>query len=217
MDAFFWPFIPERWVVGGMTITGGSCLDWIRTCLGSIDFDMIVRQAGEIPPGSNGVLFLPYLMGRGTPHPNERARAAFLQLDISSGSGEMTRAVMEGVAFALRDIFSEFERMGLPVGDIRITGGGAQIPLWRQIVADVIDRNLIIAGGDATLGASIVAAVASSIFSDFSEAVKEMVEIRDEHHPIPTNVARYNEVYTHYQTYVARLGYNGGSEKGGSS
>jgi len=207
IDAFFWPFVPERWVVGGMTITGGSCLDWIRACAGAPEYEVIAREAADVPLGSRGTIFLPYLMGRGTPYPMEEARAAFLNLDISHGRGEMVRAVMEGVGFALREIYDEFQARGFALGDVRITGGGARVDLWRQIMAGILDRRMIHAGSDATLGAAIVVASACGLYPDVPSAVRSMVHVRHYDEPEPGQVAQYQSAFEAYTHAASKLGF----------
>jgi xylulokinase len=208
IDAFFWPYIPERWVVGGMTITGGSCLEWIRNCVGAPEFEVIVKEAEGVPLGSRGIVFLPYLMGRGTPYPTDKARAALLNLDISHGRGEMVRAVMEGVGFALREIFDEFISRGFNLGDVRITGGGGGVKLWREIMASILNRRMIHAGGDATLGAAIVIAAASRYYSDIPLAVDAMVHIHDIREPQQEDAEEYHSIFEVYTDAVGKLGFH---------
>jgi xylulokinase len=212
IDAFFWPFVPQRWVVGGMTITGGSSLDWIRSCVGGPEFEVIVQEAEEVPLGSRGVIFLPYLMGRGTPYPMEKARAALLNLDISHGRGEMVRSVMEGVGFALREIFDEFQARGFTLGDVRITGGGVKVDLWRRIMASILNRRMIHAGGDATLGAAIVVATASGHYPDVSSAVESMVHIHQIDEPQAEHVAQYQAAFDIYSDAATKLGFRSNPE-----
>jgi xylulokinase len=207
INAFFWPFIPGRWVVGGMTITGGSSLEWIRNCIGSISFQELAQEAEQAPAGSRGIIFLPYLMGRGTPFPLENARAAFINLDIAHTRGEVVRAVMEGVGFALREIFAEFELRGFELGDVRITGGGARVGLWRQIMAGILNRRIVHAGGDATLGAAMIVATASGRYQDFPSAVDRMVHIRDINEPNAEHAAGYQQTYEEFLSLSSKLGF----------
>ncbi len=216
IGAFFWPYVPGRWVVGGMTVTGGSCLDWIRGCVGESDFDTIIIEAEKVPHGSNGVFFIPYLLGRGTPYPKENARAAFLGLDISHHRGEMVRAVLEGVGFAIRDIYAELSRYGFDLGEVRITGGGATVSLWRKIMADILNRRMIHSGGDATLGAAMVVAVASGVYSDFSSAAEKMVHIRHVDTPDTDRVDFYNQAFAKYQSLTSKVN-NSSSQSEGSA
>lgn len=207
MNAFFWPYIPERWVVGGMTITGGSSLAWLHDCMASPGYERLSLLAEESPVGSNGVIFLPFLNGRGTPDQNEDARAAFLNVNIANSQGDFVRAVMEGVAFSIKEIFEALEGVGFSARDIRITGGGAQIAIWRKIVCNVLNRRVVLAGGDAALGGAILIAVASRLFADFTEAVGVMVKYVDEDQPDKHMVNVYAESYQVYKSFIESLGY----------
>jgi len=207
MNAFFWPYIPERWVVGGMTITGGSCLSWVRESMGSPEYERIIDLAEQSPAGSNGLYFLPFLNGRGTPNQNEAARAAFVNMNIAHSQGDLVRAVMEGVAFSIREIYDALQGVGFGVNDIRITGGGAQTALWRKIVCNVMNRNMVLAGGDATLGGAILTTVASGLYADFAEAVSRMVKYIETEKPDQDAVAAYEEHYRTYKTFIEKLGY----------
>lgn len=207
MNAFFWPYIPQRWVVGGMTITGGSCLSWLRDCMGTPEYEKVISLAQESAAGSHGVIFLPFLNGRGTPLQNEKARAAFLNISIGNNQGDIVRSVMEGVAFSLKEIYTALFEAGFPVHDVRITGGGAQIALWRKIVCNVLNRKLVQAGGDATLGGAILSAVAGGLYADFDEAVGRMVKFIDEEEPDRDTVSAYEAVYQRYKYFIEKLGY----------
>lgn len=202
LDAFFWPFVPGRWVVGGMTLTGGSCLSWWNAAsVGSADaFDALIAEAEQSPAGSNGVLFLPFLAGRGTPQPDAGARAAFLGMSIGSTRGDLTRAVLEGVALAINDILEKFVELGLAFDRVKITGGGARIPLWCQIIADTLGRPLTRAGGDAVLGSAIAAAVGSGLYQTVPEAVQAMVQPVAMFDPAPSRHAVYRQMYLRYRS-----------------
>jgi xylulokinase len=207
MNAFFWPYIPDRWVVGGMSITGGSCLSWARDCMGSSDYDGLIELAERSGEGSHGVIFIPFLNGRGMPNQNEKARAAYLNLQISTGQGDLVRAIMEGVAFSIREIFDAMQSVGYYLGDIRITGGGAKIALWRDIISNVLNRNVMLGGGDATLGGAILTSVASGCYAGFDEAVQEMVHNIDLRRPSKQAVDIYEELFRTYKTSIEQLGY----------
>lgn len=207
MNAFFWPYIPERWVVGGMTITGGSCLSWLRACMGSPEYDRIIQMAEDSAEGSHGVLFLPFLNGRGTPNQNEKAKAAFLNMQLTTNQGDLVRAVMEGVAFSIREIYEALQTAGFLLGDVRITGGGAKIGLWRTIVSNVLNRNVMLAGGDAPLGGAILVSVASGIYANFDEAVHAMVRPIDQEQPSKQSVEIYEALYQDYKGKIEQLGF----------
>lgn len=208
LEAFFWPFVPGRWVVGGMTLTGGNCLSWLHGLVAEeMGYDQLLREAAESPPGSKDVIFLPYLMGRGSPFPTESARGGFFGLSLVHSRRDLVRAVVEGIAFAIKDIFSAFAALGYPFRQGYVTGGGAQNALVRQIVADVLNRKLTLAGSDATLGAAIMAAVASGIYADIPSAVAAMVSPVLEVMPDPLVHALYKERYTEYRRLARLLGY----------
>lgn len=206
MDAFFWPFVPGRWVVGGMTLTGGSCLSWWEAAVadGGDVFDRLIVEAEGAPAGSNGALFLPFLAGRGTPEPDARARAAFWGLSIATKRADLTRAVLEGVALAISDIFNRFVELGFAFDRVKITGGGARIPLWCQIIADVLGRPLTQAGGDAVLGSAIAAAVGCGLYPAVPDAVRAMVHPVAAYQPDPARHEVYQRIYPLYRELAKR-------------
>jgi xylulokinase len=207
LGAFFWPFVPGRWIVGGMTLTGGSCLSWWESAVENESgiLNQLTVEAEQAPVGSNGVLFLPFLAGRGTPEPNASTRAAFLGLSMSSTRGDMTRAVLEGVAMAIYDIFNKLAELGFAFNQVRITGGGARLPLWCQIMADTLGKPLIHAGGDALLGSAIMAAVGSGLYRTIPEAVQAMVRPIAVHPSIPSDHAVYRRSFQVYRSLAQAL------------
>src|SRR4029077_13639093 len=154
--------IPDRWHVMGVTQAAGLSLRWFRDQLAAgVSYDQLTAEAAATPPGADGLLWAPYLMGERTPHCDPNARAALVGLSASHGRGHIVRAILEGVAFSLRDTFSIFAAMGVPVGSVRLGGGGARSALWRQIQADVFGHPVDTAAADegAAHGAAILAAV----------------------------------------------------------
>jgi xylulokinase len=153
--------------------------------------------ASAVEPGANGLFFLPYLIGERSPHWNPRARGAFVGLTMAHGRGEVTRAVLEGVAFNLRIILDAFRDQGAPISALRLIGGGARSPLWRQILADVFGlpvlrpRLLVEA---TSLGAAIAGGVGVGLFSDY-QAAGDLVQVEPGEEPRPRVVARYRELY----------------------
>src|SRR5438552_13457215 len=133
--------VPGRWHVMGVTQAGGLSFRWLRDLLknssGALSYDDLTREAEKIPAGSDGVLWAPYLMGERTPHLDPSACGTLTGLAASHTRAHVTRAVLEGVAFSLKDTFSLFSEMQVPVDTIRLGGGGARSDLWRQIQADV--------------------------------------------------------------------------------
>jgi xylulokinase len=176
--------VPGRWHVMGVTQAAGLSLRWLRDLLGekSIDgdsYDRLTTEAADVPPGSEGVLWAPYLMGERTPHLDPNARGALLGLAASHKRGHVVRAVLEGVAFSLKDSFMILEEMGVPAKTIRLGGGGARSPLWRQIQADVYGRDVEIPKAEegSAYGAAILAGVGVGFWPSVDSACNAVVEI----------------------------------------
>ena len=177
MSLFRYPFVESRHVSGGYALLGGDALRWAVEAFaaGAGDgYELSLREAETVGAASDGVLFLPYLAGRGTPSPDPAAAGAFLGLRGGHHRGHLVRATLEGVAFALRDISSAFDELGWPLGRLAITGGGARSELWRAIVSGVFARPVHHAAGDSNLGAAIVLAVALGLHPTFEEAIAAM-------------------------------------------
>jgi xylulokinase len=208
---FSWPYFDDLWLCGGFTMSGAGSLQWLADLFGiardPVAYDALLDEAGLAPPGSGGVIFLPYLAGRGTPHADLSLRGGFVNLDLAHGRAELARAVLEGIAFALAEVYDEFMQLGFEIGPLRMTGGGARSLLWRQIITDVLDRPATLAGGDATLGCAMVAAVGLGVHTDFAAAAATMVRSLDHVEPDPGRVARYADLREHFtRTRDALLG-----------
>jgi xylulokinase len=175
--------VPGQWHLMGVMLSAAGSLRWYRDALsGGSDgtsFDELVREASEAPAGSEGLLFLPYLTGERTPHPDPDARGAFVGLSLRHGRGHLTRAVLEGVAYGLRDSLELMKPLGLDVGQIRASGGGAKSPVWRQILADVMQAEIATtsASEGAAQGAAILAAVGTGIFPSVESATETLVRV----------------------------------------
>lgn len=166
LQAFCHAF-PNAYHVMGVTLSAGASLRWWRDTAGAgLDYEELTRLAAQAPPGSEGLVFLPYLAGERTPHLDAAARGAFFGLHLRHTSAHLARAVMEGVVFSLRDCLDLVEGLPLPVTEIRATGGGARSRLWRQLQADVfglpIHRNQVEEG--PAFGAALLAGVACGVF-----------------------------------------------------
>ncbi len=196
---FTWPYVAGLWVGGGITHSGAGSLQWLADLLGlprdPAAYEALLAEAAQVPRGSGGVTFLPYLAGRGTPEADPDLRGGFVGVGLEHGRAHLARAVLEGIAFALREIYAEFERLGMQVGAVRLTGGGARSALWRQILADVLQRPITCAGGDSTLGVVIVAAVGLGLYPDFASAVSEMTKPLAHEEPDPEGVATYATLF----------------------
>ncbi len=172
--------VPKGYHLMGVTLSAGGSLSWWRDALGA-DYDELVGAASRVPPGSEGLLFLPYLSGERTPHLDPQARGGFFGLTSRHGAGHMTRAVMEGVVFSLRDSLEILRELEVPVEQVRATGGGARSPLWRQLQADVygVAIRRTTADEGPAYGAALLAGVAAGLYRDVGEATS-LVELREE-------------------------------------
>jgi xylulokinase len=172
--------VPGRWHMMGVMLSAAGSLRWLRDALApGRSFDELVEGASEAPPGSDGLLFLPYLTGERTPHPDPLARGAFVGLTVRHDLRHMTRAVMEGVAFGLRDGLDLMVDAGLaPPAQIRAAGGGIRSPLWRQILADVLDTEITLVGTEegAAYGAALLASVGAGWAGTVDDAVGQWIE-----------------------------------------
>lgn len=191
--------LPGRWYVMGALLSSGASLKWLAgKVLGQTDYALLSKEAESVPPGTGGLLFLPYLTGERTPHLDPDARAVFFGLTLGHERKHMVRAVMEGVAYALRDCMEIIVGMGLPCRKLIASGGGANSPLWLQIQADVlghpVHRSLVTE--QACLGAAITAGVGAGVYADFAGATRALVRFDDKvYEPIAANEAAYGRGY----------------------
>ncbi len=166
--------VPNYWHFMGVMLSAAGSLQWFRDTLApDTPFDALTAEAAAIPPGSEGLLFLPYLSGERTPYPDPLARAAWVGLTLRHTRAHMTRAVLEGVAFGVKDSFTLLQNAGLgAINQVRISGGGAKSPLWRQILADVLGVELVNVSTTegAAYGAALLAGVGTAVWPDVDAA-----------------------------------------------
>ena len=196
--------VPGRWHVMGVTQAAGLSLRWIRDLLknsGELTYEQLTREAAESAPGSDGVLWTPYLMGERTPHLDPNARATLTGLAASHTRGHVTRAVLEGVAFSLKDTFSLFDEMNVPVKTVRLGGGGARSDLWRQIQADVYGHEVEILAAEegAAYGAALLAGVGAKWWNSVEEACDAVVEVKQRVKPEKSAAATMKSQYQKYR------------------
>jgi xylulokinase len=200
--------VPDRWHLMGVMLSAAGSLRWYRDALApGLDFDALLAPAGEVPPGSEGLLFLPYLTGERTPHPDPMARGAFVGLTVRHTQAHLTRAVLEGVAFGLRDSFELMQSAGLAeIRQVRVSGGGARSALWRQILADVLNAELVTVNTTegAAYGAALLAATGTGVFPDVDSACAATIRITGSTVPGPASAA-YQEVYPLYRDLYPAL------------
>jgi xylulokinase len=171
-------------------------------------FDELLKEAESIAVGSEGLQFLPYLSGERTPHPDPLARGAFIGLTMRHHRAHMTRAVLEGVAFGLKDSFTLIQNAGLgEITQVRASGGGAKGALWRQILASVLEAELVTVNTTegAAYGAAILAGVGAGAWADVPSATDACIKITGSTQPDPSQVDSYREAYSLYQDLYPAL------------
>jgi xylulokinase len=195
----------DRWFIMGAMLSAGLSLRWLRDLHGMTAdpdaYPKLSALAAAVPPGADGLLFLPYLVGERSPIMDARARGSFVGLALGHGLGHMARAIMEGVAFAMRQILDVMLGVDVPVSQLLASGGGLAAPLWRQIVADVLNRPLLLASGQerAGVGAAVIAGVGIGTYSSYAEARRAVITPYEVTEPDPQRAAFYDE---HYQRFL---------------
>jgi xylulokinase len=210
---------PDAWLLENPGFVSGGNLRWWRDQFAPIErgaeaeglgdaYDLLSREAERVPPGAEGLVFLPCMQGAMAPEWNGAARGVFYGLTLAHSRAHMTRAILEGSAFALRDIVEAMENAGLHVRRLTIVGGGAKGPLWRQIKADVTGLPVRVPTSVETTatGAAILAAVGAGLHRSVADAVRAFVSYRpDQHEPIGGNRSAYDEAYRRYRQVYAAL------------
>jgi xylulokinase len=210
--------IPGRWHVMGVTQAAGLSLRWYRDNFGAASpevqkkdgrdpYDVLAQEAGRAPAGSEGAFWVPYLMGERTPYLDPNARAALVGLTASHTRAHVIRAIMEGVAYSLKDTFAIFDEMKIPVTSIRLGGGGARSPLWRQIQADVYGHEIEIVAAEegAAYGAAILAGVGAGGWPTVEQASDAVVRVAKRVAPSPNDSAVMQKAYPTYRKVYPAL------------
>ncbi len=195
--------VPGRWHLMGVMLSAAGSLRWYRdTVAPGTGYDELLQAAVHVPAGSEGLLFLPYLTGERTPHPDPLARGSFIGLTVRHSLPYMTRAVLEGVAFGLRDSFELMKGIGLStIKQVRISGGGARSLLWRQILADVLDSELVTVNTaeGAAYGAALLAGVGAGLWDSVDAACRATIHLTGSTTPNAATARYYNDVYAQYR------------------
>ena len=204
--------VPGRWHVMGVTQAAGLSLRWLRDRFGAADdgdaaYERLSAEAAAVPAGADGVLWAPYLMGERTPHCDPHVRGALLGLAAEHTRGHVTRAIMEGVAFSLRDSFAIFSELQLPIVNVRVGGGGARSALWRQIQADTYGMPVetVAAEEGAAYGAAILAGVGAGIWPSVDAACDAIVRAAGCTEPNPDAVTLMNRQYDAFRRVYPAL------------
>lgn len=198
--------LPGLWYPGTATKAAASSYRWFRDTFGG-DYRALDAAAAEAGVGAGGLLFHPYLNGELTPYENPYMTGSFTFVRSGHGKGHFSRAVLEGVAFSLRDSLGVIEALGMPHrGEAVIIGGGAASPLWRQIVADVLHLPLVEQEcSDSSFGSAMLAGVAAGAFSDPADALARCAKPRSHTEPNPAAFAAYDEAYARYRAVAEAL------------
>jgi len=200
--------VPDRWHFMGVMLSAAGSLQWYRDTLApDVDFDDLLAETATVPPGSEGLLFLPYLTGERTPHPDPLARGAWVGVTVRHTRAHMTRAVLEGVAFGLKDSFTLIQEAGLAtIEQVRVSGGGAKSALWRQVLADVLNVELVTVNTTegAAFGAALLAGVGAGHYDDVPSACEAMIQVTGRTTPGDA-AATYPAYYERYQALYPAL------------
>ena len=210
--------VPNKWHAMGVMLSAGGAFRWFRDALAQSEiaeatangldpYDLLVGEAATVEPGSEGLLFLPYLTGERTPHPDPNARGAFVGLTLRHGKGHLVRAVLEGVSFGLRDSLELIRALGVPIDQVRASGGGARSDLWRQIQADVFNTELVVINitEGAAFGAALLAGVGAGVYSNVQEGVSTTIRVVSRTTPQRESVEVYQRLYPLYRGLYGAL------------
>jgi xylulokinase len=189
-------------------LSAAGSLQWYRDALApGFAFEDLLKEAEPVPAGSEGLLFLPYLSGERTPYADPLARGAWIGLTLRHGRGHLTRAVIEGVSCGLKDSFTLIQNAGLgEIRQVRASGGGVKNPMWRQILASMLEAELVTVNTTegAAFGAALLAGVGAGVWPEVSTACDAVIKITSATPPDPVQVEAYRNVYPRYrQLYPA--------------
>ena len=200
--------VPGAWHVMGVMLMAGGALRWYRdTFLPNESFEFVVSEAEAVPPGADGLLFLPYLSGERTPYADPNARGAFVGATLAHRRGHFTRAVLEGVGYGLRDSLEILRAMEVTPNQLRLTGGGARSPLWRQILADIFGQRVHTLQSEEgpAFGAAILAGVGTGVWQTVPEACAHTVRLTETTYLEPLHQEAYAVGYQRYRQLYPTL------------
>jgi len=205
--------VPNKWHLMGVMLSAGGSLRWLRDTLCKEEkkkakqedkdpYDIMTEEASDVPPGSGGLIFLPYLTGERTPYPDPMAKGVFFGLTLRHSKSHLIRAVLEGVAYGLRDSLEIIKDLKIPIEEIRCSGGGNCSSLWRQIQADINNSEMVTVNVNegAAFGSALLAGVGTSVYDNVEEACKQTIKIVTTTRPQEENVRIYNKYYEIYHS-----------------
>ncbi|MGZ6582090.1 MAG: FGGY-family carbohydrate kinase, partial [Gaiellaceae bacterium] len=198
--------VPGTWHAMGVMLSAAGSLAWLRRAVGA-DYGVLDEEASRWAPGTEGLLFAPYLAGERTPHADPDARGAFTGLSLRHDRGALARATLEGVAYGLRDSLELLRELGVDPRDGRVSGGGARSELWLRILASVLGLPIRRATADegSAYGAALLGGVAAGVFRDVHEAVATCVRLLDPVDPDPEWVDAYEQGYRRFKLLYPAL------------
>lgn len=200
--------VKEAYTIFGATLCAGMSMNWAKNKVLCVDnYEQVKAWAGSVNPGSDGLIYLPYLSGERTPHLNPKAKGMFFGMTLGHENGHFLRAVMEGVTYSLKDCLLLLKQMGVDAPMIIASGGGAASPLWLQIQADILDREVCVCNEkeQACLGACILAGTSIGIFQSLEEGCERFVKMNEKIYvPNPVNREIYEERFGVYRELYER-------------
>jgi xylulokinase len=210
--------VPGEWHVMGVQLSSGGSLRWYRDTfansesgvartMGVDPYEILTQEAATAPAGSEGLIFLPYLTGERCPYPDPYARGVFFGLTLRHNKAHMVRSVLEGVAYGLRDSLEIFREMGVEPSQIRLSGGGARSLVWRQIQADIYNRECVTINIDEgpAFGVALLAGVGTGLYLSVQSACAQTIAVVDRTAPIPAHAAVYERYYPIFRRLYAKL------------
>ncbi|HBL43868.1 MAG TPA: xylulokinase [Planctomycetaceae bacterium] len=210
--------VRDKWHVMGVVLSAGGSLQWYRDQLCELQvaaakkqkvdpYQLITAQAAEAPAGSEGLFFLPYLTGERTPHADPYARAAWIGLSLRHGRAHLSRAVIEGATYAMRDSLEIIQELQIPVKEIRLSGGGARSPFWRQVQADIYGQKVVTINAEEgpAYGVALLAAAGTGAYKDVVEACSATIRVVESTSVNSKDKKVYNQAFPLYQKLYSSL------------
>ena len=208
-----------NWTIEGFSATAASSFRWYRDVFGDLEvaagralkrdpYDLITEAVRDVPPGANGITFLPHLQGAAGARPNPEAKGTFTGMTLATSKSDMARAVLEGIAFEMRDVLEAQAAAGVEVSSVRLVGGAAKSPMWCQLLADVFERpiELLQTSETGCLGAALYAGTAVGVYPDIATAADQAVSVTETYEPDDSAAPAYEKAFRRYQAVFDALG-----------
>ncbi len=200
--------VPGKWHVMGVTQGAGLSLQWFRTQLApGTNYNLLTAEAAKAPPGSQGLFWLPYLMGERTPHLDATARGAWVGLTAKHTRADLIRSIIEGVSYSQKDCLDIIERLGVIVNSVRASGGGAKSPFWRQVLADVLAKPVVTLETQegSAYGAALLALVGTGVYASVPEVCHHVIQETDALMPSGAESDFYQDGHSLYASLYPAL------------